>query len=85
MDPGRASSIFRTRGSLRDGSKIEIRVCVSIRCGVRFGSKKIPVVPVSYREKIRVGRSEINFFLNLFSWFWRFFAGRFAVESQHQY
>ena len=28
--------------------------------------KKIPVVPVSYREKIRVGRSEINFFLNNF-------------------
>jgi hypothetical protein len=23
-------------------------------------------VPVSYREKIRVGRSEINFFLNIF-------------------
>ena len=30
------------------------------------GVKKIPVVPVSYREKIRVGRSEINFFLNIF-------------------
>jgi hypothetical protein len=43
--------------------------------------KKIPVVPVSYRENIRVGRSEIIFFLNIFSWFWRFFAGRFAVES----
>ena len=28
--------------------------------------KKIPVVPVSYREKIRVGRSEIYFFLNIF-------------------
>jgi hypothetical protein len=28
--------------------------------------KKIPVVPVSYREKIRVGRSEIIFFLNIF-------------------
>ena len=27
--------------------------------------KKIPVVPVSYREKIRVGRSEIHF-LNIF-------------------
>ena len=24
------------------------------------------MVPVSYREKIRVGRSEINFFLNIF-------------------
>jgi hypothetical protein len=24
------------------------------------------VVPVSYREKIRVGRSEINFFFNIF-------------------
>ena len=34
--------------------------CVVIR------RKKIPVVPVSYREKIRVGRSEINFFLNIF-------------------
>ena len=30
------------------------------------GVKKIPVVPVSYREKIRVGRSEIIFFLNIF-------------------
>jgi hypothetical protein len=31
-----------------------------------LGVKKKPVVPVSYREKIRVGRSEINFFLNIF-------------------
>jgi hypothetical protein len=31
--------------------------------------KKIPVVPVSYREKFRVGRSEINFFLNIFVMF----------------
>ena len=33
--------------------------------------KKIPVVPVSYREKIRVGRSEINIFfmvLAVFCW-----------------
>ena len=29
---------------------------------LRLRPKKIPVVPVSYREKIRVGRSEINFF-----------------------
>jgi hypothetical protein len=28
--------------------------------------KKIPVVPVSYREKIRVGRSEIDFFFEYF-------------------
>jgi hypothetical protein len=28
--------------------------------------KKIPVVPVSYREKIRVGRSEIKFFFEYF-------------------
>jgi nitrate reductase NapE component len=28
--------------------------------------KKIPVVPVSYRKKIRVGRLEIIFFLNIF-------------------
>ena len=28
--------------------------------------KKIPLVPVSYREKIRVGRSEIHFFLEYF-------------------
>ena len=40
------------------------------------------MVPVSYREKIRVGRSEINFFLHDFG---VFFAGRFAVESRHQY
>jgi hypothetical protein len=33
---------------------------------VKVGRKKIPVVPVSYREKIRLGRSEINFFLNIF-------------------
>jgi hypothetical protein len=32
-----------------------------------LGVKKIPVVPVSYREKIRVGRSEINFFFMVFS------------------
>jgi hypothetical protein len=31
-----------------------------------IGVTKIPVVPVSYREKIRVGRSEINFFFNIF-------------------
>jgi hypothetical protein len=31
-----------------------------------LGVKKIPVVPVSYGEKIRVGRSEIIFFLNIF-------------------
>ena len=31
--------------------------------------KKIPVGPVSYREKIRVGRSEIIFFLNIFFMF----------------
>jgi hypothetical protein len=30
--------------------------------GLLIGPKKIPVVPVSYREKIRVGRSEIHFF-----------------------
>ena len=36
----------------------------------KLGRKKIPVVSVSYREKIRVGRSEIIFFLNIFSWFW---------------
>jgi hypothetical protein len=45
-----------------------------------IGPKKT-VVPVSYREKIRVGRSEIIFFLNIFSCF---FAGRFSVESRHQ-
>ena len=28
--------------------------------------KKIPLVPVSYREKIRVGRSEINSFFEYF-------------------
>jgi hypothetical protein len=31
-----------------------------------LGLKKIHVVPVSYREKIRVGRSEINFFFVYF-------------------
>jgi hypothetical protein len=31
-----------------------------------LGVKKIPVVPVSYREKIMVGRSEIKIFLNIF-------------------
>jgi hypothetical protein len=44
-----------------------------------LGIKKIPVVSVSYCEKIRVGRSEIIFFKNIFSWFWQFFAGQFAV------
>jgi hypothetical protein len=38
---------------------------------LRLRPKKIPVVPVSYREKIRVGRSEINFFKNIFSWFFQ--------------
>jgi hypothetical protein len=33
---------------------------------IAWGVKKIPVVPVSYREKIRVGRSEIHFFLEYF-------------------
>ena len=33
---------------------------------IRVRRKKIPVVPVSYREKIRVGRSEIIFFINIF-------------------
>ena len=47
--------------------------------------RKIPVVPVSC-EKIRVGRSEINFiFEYFFHGFGIFFAGRFAVESRHQY
>jgi hypothetical protein len=31
-----------------------------------LGLKKILVVPVSYREKIRVGRAGNNFFLNIF-------------------
>jgi hypothetical protein len=31
-----------------------------------LGVKKTPVVPVSYREKIRVGRSEINFVFKYF-------------------
>jgi hypothetical protein len=39
----------------RDRAQIKIR-----------RKKKIPVVPVSYREKIRVGRSERNFFLEYF-------------------
>jgi hypothetical protein len=42
-------------------------------------------ISVSYRKKIRVGRSEINFLKIFFSWFWRVFAGRFTVESRHQY
>jgi hypothetical protein len=50
-----------------------------------FRPKKSPVVPVSCREKIRVGRSEIIFCWIFFSWFWRFFAGRFSVEFRHQY
>ena len=29
-------------------------------CWTMLGVKKKPVVPVSYREKIRVGRSEIK-------------------------
>ena len=42
----------------------------------------MPVVPVLYREKIRVSRSEINFFLNIFFMVLAFFSGRFAVESR---
>ena len=37
------------------------KMCVHFCLGI----KKIPVVPVSYREKIRVGRSKI-FFLEYF-------------------
>ena len=33
---------------------------------INLGVKKIPVVPVSYREKIRVGRSEIIIFFEYF-------------------
>jgi hypothetical protein len=33
---------------------------------ITLGVKKTPVVPVSYREKIRVGRSEIHFFKKFF-------------------
>jgi hypothetical protein len=38
--------------------------------------KKIPVVPVSYREKIRVGRSEIKFF---FKYIFHGFGGFFLL------
>jgi hypothetical protein len=51
----------------------------------KLGRKKISVVPVSYREKIRVGRSEIIFFKYFFHGFGGFLLGRFAVESRHQY
>ena len=40
-----------------------VRPCNIIR------PEKIPVVPVSYREKIRVGRSEIIFFEYFFHGF----------------
>ena len=40
-----------------------------------LGLKKLPVVSVSYREKIRVGRSEINFFLYFFHGFGGFLLG----------
>jgi hypothetical protein len=39
--------------------------------------KKIPVVPVSYREKIRVGRSKINLFLKYFFMVLAFFCWAF--------
>jgi hypothetical protein len=46
----------------------------------------VPVVPVSYREKIRFGRSEIKFFFEyFFHGFGVFLLGRFAVEFRHQY
>jgi hypothetical protein len=41
--------------------------------------KKIPVVPVSYREKIRVGRLEINFF---FEYFFHGFGGFLLADLQ---
>ena len=53
------------------------RVGVSVRLGL--GLKKIPVVPVSYREKNRVGRSEINFF---FKYFFHGFGGFFLGDLQ---
>ena len=57
--------------------KLILIIC--LRC-----KKKIPVVPVSYREKIRVGRSEINFFGNIFFMVLAcfFFAGRLAVDGR---
>jgi hypothetical protein len=64
----------------------KVSLCQNAGCNLRLGVKKMPVVPVSYREKVRVGRSEIIFFLNIFfHGFGVFFAGRFAVESRHQY
>ena len=41
--------------------------------------KKKPVVPVSYREKIRVARSEINFF---FEYFFHGFGGFLLGDLQ---
>jgi hypothetical protein len=41
--------------------------------------KKIPVVPVSYREKIRVGRSEIHLF---FEYFFHGFGGFLLGDLQ---
>jgi hypothetical protein len=43
-----------------------ILLCLICQTILPIGPKKIPVVPVSYREKITVGRSEIQFFLNFF-------------------
>ena len=45
----------------------------------KWGVKKIPVVPVSYREKIRVGRSEIHFF---FEYFFHGFVGFLLGDLQ---
>jgi hypothetical protein len=36
---------------------------------LKLDVKKIPVVPVSYREKIRVSRSEINIFFMVLAGF----------------
>jgi hypothetical protein len=41
-------------------------LCAAVSYDDLSGVKKIPVVPVSYREKIRVGGLEIYFFLNFF-------------------
>jgi hypothetical protein len=63
----------RKRGSIAKVTYIP-EGCIHIR-----RKKKIPVVPVSYREKIRVVRSEINFF---FEYFFHGFGGFLLGDLQ---
>ena len=48
-----------------------------------IGPKKLPVVPVTYREKVRAARSEIILFKTIFHAFSGFVSTRFNNYCDH--